>query len=66
MFASFSVVGLELVLSQRLQLLMGYSPLHAALFVDPYVRSVTGAFLPICPATALRASSSGSLSTLNW
>jgi len=33
--SSFSVVGLELVLSQRLQLVLGYSPLQAALFVLP-------------------------------
>jgi MFS transporter, DHA2 family, multidrug resistance protein len=32
---SFSVVGLELVLSQRLQLVVGYSPLQAALFLLP-------------------------------
>jgi DHA2 family multidrug resistance protein-like MFS transporter len=32
---SFSVVGLELVLSQRLQLVRGYTPLGAALFVLP-------------------------------
>src|SRR5713101_5753011 len=29
--SSFSIVGLELVLSQRLQLVLGYSPLQAAL-----------------------------------
>src|SRR5260370_40846275 len=33
--SSFSIVGLELVLSQRLQLVLGYSPLQAALFVLP-------------------------------
>jgi len=33
--SSFSVVGLELVLRQRLQLVLGYSPLQAALFVLP-------------------------------
>jgi len=33
--ASFSVLGMELVLSQRLQLVLGFSPLHAALFVLP-------------------------------
>jgi MFS transporter, DHA2 family, multidrug resistance protein len=33
--SAFSVVGLALVLSQRLQLVLGYSPLHAALFVLP-------------------------------
>jgi DHA2 family multidrug resistance protein-like MFS transporter len=33
--SSLSVVGLELVLSQRLQLVLGYSPLQAALFVLP-------------------------------
>jgi MFS transporter, DHA2 family, multidrug resistance protein len=33
--SSFSVVGLEFVLSQRLQLVLGYSPLQAALFVLP-------------------------------
>jgi MFS transporter, DHA2 family, multidrug resistance protein len=33
--AAFSIVGLELVLSQRLQLVIGYSPLQAALFVLP-------------------------------
>jgi MFS transporter, DHA2 family, multidrug resistance protein len=33
--SSFSVVGLELVLSQRLQLVLDYSPLQAALFVSP-------------------------------
>src|SRR5262249_19703387 len=33
--SSFSVVGLELVLSQRLQLVLGYSPLQATLFVLP-------------------------------
>jgi DHA2 family multidrug resistance protein-like MFS transporter len=35
LISSFSVVGLELVLSQRLQLTLGYSPLHAALFLLP-------------------------------
>lgn len=33
--AAFSVIGLSLVLSQRLQLVLGYSPLHAALFLLP-------------------------------
>jgi DHA2 family multidrug resistance protein-like MFS transporter len=33
--SSFSMVGVELVLSQRLQLVLGYSPLGAALFVLP-------------------------------
>jgi MFS transporter, DHA2 family, multidrug resistance protein len=33
--SSFSMVGIELVLSQRLQLVLGYSPLGAALFVLP-------------------------------
>jgi DHA2 family multidrug resistance protein-like MFS transporter len=33
--AAFSVVGLPLVWSQRLQLVLGYSPLHAALFMLP-------------------------------
>jgi len=33
--SSFSVLGLELVLSQRLQLVLGYSPLQAALLVLP-------------------------------
>jgi DHA2 family multidrug resistance protein-like MFS transporter len=33
--SSFSVLGLELVLSQRLQLVLGYSPLDAALLVLP-------------------------------
>jgi DHA2 family multidrug resistance protein-like MFS transporter len=33
--SSFSVVGLELVLSQRLQLLLGFSPLQAGFFVLP-------------------------------
>src|SRR5215472_4142671 len=33
--SSFSVLGLELVLSQRLQLVLGYSPLEAALLVLP-------------------------------
>jgi DHA2 family multidrug resistance protein-like MFS transporter len=33
--SAFSVVGLALVLSQRLQLVLGYSPLHAALVVLP-------------------------------
>jgi DHA2 family multidrug resistance protein-like MFS transporter len=31
----FSVVGLALILSQRLQLVLGYSPLHAAMFLLP-------------------------------
>ena len=33
--SAFSIVGLGLVLSQRLQLVLGYSPLHAALFLLP-------------------------------
>jgi len=33
--AAFSVIGLALVWSQRLQLVLGYSPLHAALFMLP-------------------------------
>jgi DHA2 family multidrug resistance protein-like MFS transporter len=33
--SSFSVLGMELALSQRLQLVLGFSPLHAALFVLP-------------------------------
>jgi MFS transporter, DHA2 family, multidrug resistance protein len=33
--AAFSVIGLALVVSQRLQLVLGYSPLHAALFLLP-------------------------------
>ncbi len=33
--AAFSVIGLSLVWSQRLQLVLGYSPLHAALFLLP-------------------------------
>lgn len=33
--AAFSVIGLPLVWSQRLQLVLGYSPLHAALFMLP-------------------------------
>ena len=33
--AAFSVIGLALVWSQRLQLVLGYSPLHAALFLLP-------------------------------
>jgi DHA2 family multidrug resistance protein-like MFS transporter len=33
--SAFSVIGLSLVLSQRLQLVLGYSPLHAALFLLP-------------------------------
>ena len=33
--SSFAVVGLALVLSQRLQLVLGYSPLQAALFLLP-------------------------------
>jgi MFS transporter, DHA2 family, multidrug resistance protein len=33
--AAFSVIGLGLVWSQRLQLVLGYSPLHAALFMLP-------------------------------
>jgi DHA2 family multidrug resistance protein-like MFS transporter len=32
---AFSIVGLELALSQRLQLVLGYSPLRAAMFVLP-------------------------------
>lgn len=32
---AFSVIGLALALSQRLQLVLGYSPLHAALFLLP-------------------------------
>jgi DHA2 family multidrug resistance protein-like MFS transporter len=35
LISSFSVLGMELVLSQRLQLVLGFSPLHAALFVLP-------------------------------
>ena len=33
--AAFSVIGLSLVWSQRLQLVLDYSPLHAALFLLP-------------------------------
>ena len=33
--SAFSVIGLALVLSQRLQLVLGYSPLHAALVLLP-------------------------------
>ena len=33
--SAFSVIGLSLVMSQRLQLVLGYSPLHAALFLLP-------------------------------
>jgi DHA2 family multidrug resistance protein-like MFS transporter len=33
--SAFAVVGLALVLTQRLQLVLGYSPLHAALFLLP-------------------------------
>jgi len=33
--SAFSIVGLELALSQRLQLVLGYSPLQAATFVLP-------------------------------
>ena len=33
--AAFSVIGLSLVWSQRLQLVLGYSPMHAALFLLP-------------------------------
>jgi DHA2 family multidrug resistance protein-like MFS transporter len=33
--AAFSMIGLALVLSQRLQLVLDYSPLHAALFLLP-------------------------------
>jgi DHA2 family multidrug resistance protein-like MFS transporter len=33
--AAFTVIGLPLVWSQRLQLVLGYSPLHAALFMLP-------------------------------
>jgi MFS transporter, DHA2 family, multidrug resistance protein len=33
--SAFSIVGLELALSQRLQLVLGYSPLQAAMFVLP-------------------------------
>lgn len=33
--SAFSVIGVALVLSQRLQLVLGYSPLHAALFLLP-------------------------------
>jgi DHA2 family multidrug resistance protein-like MFS transporter len=33
--AAFSVIGLALVWSQRLQLVLGYSPLHASLFMLP-------------------------------
>lgn len=33
--SAFSVTGLSLVMSQRLQLVLGYSPLHAALFLLP-------------------------------
>ena len=33
--AAFSVIGLALIWSQRLQLVLGYSPLHAALFMLP-------------------------------
>jgi DHA2 family multidrug resistance protein-like MFS transporter len=32
---AFSIIGLALVLSQRLQLVLGYSPLHAALLLLP-------------------------------
>src|SRR4029077_8208182 len=33
--SAFSIVGLEMALSQRLQLVLGYSPLQAATFVLP-------------------------------
>src|SRR5258708_6639206 len=45
--AAFTVIGLPLVWSQRLQLVLGYSPLHAALFMLP--RAVT-AFIGGPPA----------------
>jgi DHA2 family multidrug resistance protein-like MFS transporter len=33
--AAFCIIGIALVLSQRLQLVLGFSPLHAALFMLP-------------------------------